>query len=138
MRKFYKVRNCQTGSSELVLADGHVDALSFYHKKNNVEKSVTLECSDYFAHILCDEKYFITKLSELPDGSIFYKVISRTSECAVTPYIKCTAKANGMVQCHTLYDENTPYSYFKGSIKVAILPKEVQECLRYEAVQLTR
>ena len=118
MRKFHKVTNCQTGSSELVLADGHTDALSFYRKKNNVERSVTLSVCDQYAYDLTD-RFNTTKLSELPDGSYFYKVIKGTYECAYPMLQKSARMANGMVKCYDASDDNAATKYLKGSTMVA-------------------
>lgn len=129
LRKFYKVIDHETGSSELVLADGHVDALSFYRKKNNVEKSVILECADFFVY-LSGERYFTTKLSELPDCDLFYKVNNRTNVVNPMLFVKFANTANNMVRCNRFYDMIRPYSYFKGSTMVAVIPKEEQKCLK--------
>ena len=120
MRKFYKVRNCQTGSSELVLANGHVDALSFYRKKNNVEKSVTLECSDFFVRNNDGGRFMITKLSELPDGATFHKALDAFGWCCYTTIHKVANMANGMVHCTTTEDGEVKDRYFKGSTKVTV------------------
>ena len=122
MRKFYKVTNCETGSSELVLADGHVDALSFYRKKNNDERLVVLECADVFVRNNDGERFMVTKLSELHDKMTFHKVVlGRVSEKSMQ---KICRVANGMVKCRHLEDPGKPYSFFKGSTCVTV---EVQD-----------
>ena len=130
LRKFYKVTNCETGSSELVLADGHVDALSFYRKKNNVEKSVILECADCFVYNNDGNRYAFTKLSELRDNDLFYKALPALGWCGNSPIFKICTKANDMVACRYLYDTIRPDSYFKGSTYVTIIPRGEQECLK--------
>lgn len=129
MRKYYRLTNCETGSSELVLADGHVDALSFYRKRKCDEKSVILQCADFFV-CLYDERYFTTKLSELSDGDLFYKIDTRTNTVCPTLFVKFANTANNMVRCNHFYDMIRPYSYFKGSTMVALIPKEEQRCLK--------
>jgi hypothetical protein len=121
MRKFFKVTNCRTGSSELVLADGHVDALSFYRKKNNVERSVILSCADHYTCNDDGDRFMITKLSELPDDATFHRVLP--SGCSNVPFRKDSRMANGMVQCYRT-DINAAASYFKGSTIVTV---EVQD-----------
>jgi hypothetical protein len=136
MRKFYRVTNCETGSSEPVLANGHVDALSYYRKRNNVERSVTLECADIISRAnIChgpnsDGEYMITKLSELPDHSLFYKVGDFSGAYSPVLLQKVETMANGMVRCRRFYDTIRPDSYFKSSTKVTIIPKEEQICLK--------
>ena len=120
MRKFYKVRNCQTDSSELVLANGHVDALSFYRKKNDVEKSITLECADFFVRNNDGDRFMITKLSELPDGVAFHKALDALGWCCYTTIHKVANMANGMVHCTTITDDGVKDHYFKGSTKVTV------------------
>jgi hypothetical protein len=68
--------------------------------------------------------YRVTKLSKLPDGARFYKVICTKNHVVNVPYIKITSKANNIIQCSMLYDEARPYSYLKGSTKVTVLSKE--------------
>lgn len=129
MRKFYRVTNCETGSSEPILANGHVDALSYYRKCNNVERSVILECADIF--IRNDERrYMVTKLSELPDHSLFYKVGDFSGMITSVLMQKVETMANGMVRCRQFYDTIRPDSYFKSSTKVTIIPEEEQTCLK--------
>lgn len=125
MRRFYRVTNCETGSSELVLANGHVDALSFYRKCNDDAKNANLQCDDVFVYI-CFGRYAFTKLSELPDYTIFY--LAKNGPDAV-PIYKISTMANGMVRCRYVYDTIRPDSYFKSSTKVAIIGKEEQQCL---------
>lgn len=120
MRKFYKVRNCQTGSSELVLANGHMDALSFYRKKNDVEKSVILECSDFFVRNKYGDRFMITKLSELPDGVTFHKALDALGWCSYITIRKVANMANNMVHCTTIEDGEVKDHYFKGSTKVTV------------------
>ena len=117
MRKFYRVTNCGTGSSELVLAEGHVDAVSFYRKKNNVERLVTLECADYYTQNDDGDWFMITKLSELPDDAIFHRVLP--SGCSNVPFQKDSRMANGMVRCYRT-GIITGASYFKGSTIVTV------------------
>ena len=136
MRKFYRVTNCETGSSEPVLANGHVDALSYYRKCNDVEKSVVLECADIISRAnmcygpLSRGEYMITKLSELPDHSLFYKVGEFSGTYTPTLLQKIETMANGMVRCRRFYDTIRPDSYFKSSTKVTIIPEEEQTCLK--------
>lgn len=129
MRKYFKVTDCETGSSELVFADGHVDALSFFSKNLTDDEHRILQCADYF---VSDGKtrYTVTKLSELPDHSVFYKVLEALGYHTGVPVIKIATMANGMVRCRYLYDTIRPDSFFKGSTKVTILPKEEQICLK--------
>lgn len=129
LRKFYKVIDHETGSSELVFADGHVDALSFFGKNRTYDENHIIECSDVFVHN-GDDRYQFTKLSELPDNSVFYKVLEALGYASNIPIIKVGNMANGMVRCRYLYDTIRPDSFFKGSTKVAIIPPEVQECLK--------
>lgn len=129
MRKFYRVTNCETGSSEPVLANGHVDALSYYRKCNNVEKSVILGCADIFAYN-DERRYAVTKLSELPDHSLFHKVGEFSGACGPILLQKVETMANGMVRCRRFYDTIRPDSYFKSSTKVTIIPEEEQTCLK--------
>lgn len=129
MRRFYKVTNCETGSSELVFADGHVDALSFYRKKNNVGRSIVISCEDKFVKNSLS-RYQFTKLSEIPDGFIFYKALDALGWCTESPIVKISTNANGMVRCRYLEDTIRPDSFFKGSMKVTIIPMEEQECLK--------
>lgn len=129
MRKFYKVTNCSTGDWSLVLADGRVDALSYYRKKNNVERSITLDCSDVFVHNGY-KRYQVTKLSELHDNELFCKALPLLGICGNTPMFKLGRVANGMVRCMYLYDTIRPYSYLKGSTYVTIIPEEEQKCLK--------
>ena len=117
MRKFYRVTNHETGSSELVLAEGHVDALSFYRKKNNIEKSVTLECADHYTQNDDGDRFMITKLSELPDNATFHRVLP--SGYSNVPFQKDSRMANGMVRCYRT-DIITEASYFKGSTIVTV------------------
>lgn len=117
MRKFVKITNREVGSSELIFADGHVDALSYYRKKNDVAKSVVLEASDVYAYDF-DKRYHVTKLSEIPDGAVFRKVITRTSEINAEWLIKKRTFANGMVECWVADDIETPAKYFKQSTKI--------------------
>lgn len=120
MRKFYKVTNCETGSSELVLADGHVDALSFYRKKNNVERSVTLECADFFVKNTDGDRFMVTKLSELPDNAMFAKALPALGWCNTVKLYKISTQANGMVRCRYVDDTIRPDSFFKSSTYVTI------------------
>lgn len=129
MRKFYRITNCDTGSSELVFANGHVDALSYYRKCNNVERSVTLECADIFTYNH-ERRYAVTKLSELPDHSLFYKVGEFSGAYGPVLLQKIEAMANGMIRCRRFYDTIRPDSYFKSSTKVTIIPEEEQTCLK--------
>lgn len=124
LRKFYKVTNCETGSSELVLADGHVDALSFYRKKNNVERSVTLECADFFVRNSDGDLFMVTKLSELPDNCEFAKALPALGWCNSVKLYKICDQANGMVRCRYVDDTIKPDSFFKGSVYVTV---EVQK-----------
>lgn len=120
MRKFFKVTNCKTGSSELVLADGHVDALSFYRKKNNVEKSVILECADFFVRNNDGDRFMVTKLSELPDNATFARALPALGWCNNTKLYKIRRQANGMVRCRYVMDTIRPDSFFKGSLYVTV------------------
>jgi heme oxygenase len=129
MRKFYCVTNCETGSSEPVLANGHVDAMSYYRKCNNVEKLVTLECTDIISYN-DERRYAVTKLSELPDHSLFYKVGDFSGRVTSVLMQKIETMANGMVRCRMFYDTIRPDSYFKSSTKVTIIPEEEQTCLK--------
>lgn len=129
LRKFFKVTNHETGSSELVLADGHVDALSFFGKNRRCDENHIIECSDTFVYN-GDDRYQFTKLSELPDNSVFYKVLEALGLASDVPLVKVSNTANGMVRCRHLYDTIRPDSFFRGSTKVAIIPPEVQECLK--------
>ena len=129
MRKFYRVTNCETGSSELVLANGHVDALSYYRKCNDVEKSSVLECADISVSI-DNRRYMVTKLSELPDCALFYKVGNFSGTVDSVLMQKIETMANGMVRCRRFYDTVRPDSYVKSSTKVTIIPKEEQICLK--------
>lgn len=129
MRKFYRVTNCETGSSEPVLANGHVDAMSYYRKRNNVEKSVTLECADVFSYN-DERRYAVTKLSELPDHSLFYKIGQFSGTYSPVLLQKIETMANGMVRCRMFYDTIRPDSYFKSSTRVTIIPEEEQTCLK--------
>ena len=124
VRKFYRVTNCETGSSELVLADGHVDALSFYRKKNDVERSVILECTDLFVRNNDGERFMVTKLSELPDKAKFHKAFPALGTVGDKSIQKICRVANGMVKCRHLEDLGKPYSFFKGSTYVTV---EVQD-----------
>lgn len=129
LRKFYKVIDHETGSSELVFADGHVDALSFFGKNRTYDENHIVECSDVFVRN-GDNRYQFTKLSELPDNSVFYRVLEALGYACNTPIIKVGNMANGMVRCRYLYDTIRPDSFYKGSTKATILPPEVQECLK--------
>lgn len=120
MRKFYNVTDCQTGSSELVLADGHVDALSFYRKKNNVEKSVILQCADFFVYNNDGDRFMVTKLSELPDNAMFAQALPTSGWCNTTKLYKINRQANGMVRCRYVMDTIRPDSFFKGSMYVTV------------------
>lgn len=130
MRKFYQVKNCETGSSELVLANCHVDALSFYRKKNKVERSVVLECSDLFVRDARGNRYQFTKLSELRDNDVFHKALPALGYCGDAPILKLHTNANNMVACKYLCKVDCPDSYFKSSTYVTIIPQEEQECLK--------
>lgn len=129
MRKFYKVIDHEAGSSELVFADGHVDALSFFSKHlTDDEKYHTLECSDVFVRN-GDNRYQFTKLSELPDASVFYQALDALGYSTKCPIVKVGNMANGMVRCRYLYDTIRPDSFFRGSTRVSIIPVEEQRCL---------
>ena len=120
LRKFFKVTNCETGSSELVLADGHVDALSFYRKRNNVERSVTLECADFFVRNNDGDRFMVTKLSELSDNAIFRKALPAIGWCNTACIYKVGRMANGVVRCRYVEDTIRPDSYFPGSMFVTV------------------
>lgn len=119
MRRFYLVTNHESHDSELVLADGHVDALSYYRRKHRLEPSTVLSCSDFGAYNN-DERFPVTKLSELQDGSIFYKVDLSTGTCVGQPMWKLNRMANGKIRCRYLNDTIRPDSYFNGSTKVTL------------------
>ena len=121
MRKFFKVTNCETGSSELVLADGHVDALSFFSKNRTYdERSVTLECADFFVRNNDGDRFMVTKLSELPDNAIFRKALPAIGGCNTSRIYKVGRMANGMVRCRYVEDTIRPDSYFPGSMFVTV------------------
>lgn len=120
MRKFFKVTNCKTGSSELVLANGHVDALSFYRKRNCVEKSVVLECADFFVYNNDGDRFMVTKLSELPDNATFRRALPVIDWCGADQLYKVGRMANGMVRCRYVNDTIRPDSYFSGGRYVTV------------------
>jgi hypothetical protein len=121
MRKLIQITNCETGSSELVLANAFNDALSFYRKKkNNAELQVSMR---YHLCYELTEPMYCTKLSELNDGDLFRKVIKGTNEVALPIYRKVYRLANGMTECETLSGSKT--IYLKGSTIVSIEGVEV-------------
>lgn len=124
MRKFYKVINYETGSWELVLADKGLDALSFYRKKNNVERSVILACHDLFVYNNDGEQFTVTRLSELPNNVNFHKVFPVLGVVCDESMRKISRVANGVVKCRHLDDPGKPFSFLKGSTYVTV---EVQD-----------
>lgn len=126
MRRYYEVSDGEHDS--FVFASDHLDALNFAQRRLYDEDTL-LTCRNAFVCLEYKE-YPFTKLSELPDNTVFYSVLELSCHCSDSPMIKITNMSNNMVRCRYLYDTIRPDSYIKGSTKVAIIPAEEQECLK--------
>lgn len=136
MRIFYLVTNHESHDCELVLADGHVDALSYYRKKHKLEPNTVLSCSDYRV-TNGGERFPVTKLSELPENSLFYKVDTYRKEWVGSEMWRLNRMANGKVRCRYLNDTIRPDSYFNGSTKVTLGVKTMLDFYKEWTIEVT-